>query len=228
MICMRTLFTVSLAIAVSAGAAHSQEVSGLLEPVRTAEVRPEIDASIVEVLISEGDKVVKGDLLIRFDDSIQRARVSVAAATPAEARIARAGVTAESAQSTFNRVEAAAKRGGAPKWEVAEARYVTEVSATEGETAARSETLLNVEDFSKLEATVFAPVEHRTALEAGKTYAARVGPPLDANVKATLRFVEPRIDPASQTIKAIFVIESGTLNALAGTDLFVDLTGPVQ
>ncbi|MEL7464521.1 MAG: efflux RND transporter periplasmic adaptor subunit [Pseudomonadota bacterium] len=266
----------AIRIALAAGAvfaatqAIAQEVSGVLEPVRSVELRPVIDAAIAEVLVEEGDLVKAGAPLVRFDESVQRARVAAAAATPADARIARAGVSVESAQSTFERVDRAASRGGAPKWEVAQAQFllreaqadlrlaedlktadearraleeallgqfavaapfdglVTEVTATVGETAARSEPLLVLEDFSTLEAVVFAPVADRASLRQGGRYVARLGPPLDLEVEATLRFVEPRIDPASQTVKAIFVIDNAGQNAPAGVDLLVDLSAPAQ
>ena len=254
----------------AAADAVAQELSGVLEPVRSVELRPEIDAAISEVLVVEGDQVIAGAPLVRFDESVQQARVAAAAATPADARIARAGVSVESAQSTYDRVDRAASRGGAPKWEVAQARFrlreaqadlrlaedlktadearraleeallaqfavtapfdglVTEVTATVGETAARSEALLVLEDLSTLEAVVFAPIADRSALRQGDRYAARLGPPFDAEVVATLRFVEPRIDPASQTVKAIFVIDNAGLDAPAGVDLFIDIDAPPQ
>ncbi|MEO1610993.1 MAG: efflux RND transporter periplasmic adaptor subunit [Pseudomonadota bacterium] len=260
-----TLFALSAIAAALSASAEAEEVSGLLEPVRSVELRPEVDAAITDLMVVEGDQVSAGAPLVRFDESVQRARVAAAAATPADARIARAGVSVESAQSTFNRVDKAAQRGGAPKWEVAQARYrlleaeadlrlaedlktadasrraleeailaqfsiaapfdglVTEIRATVGETAARSEALLVMADFSSLEAIVFAPVAQRDALEQGARYSARLGPPLDVETEALLRYVEPRIDPASQTVKAIFVVDNAELNAPAGVDLFVDL-----
>ena len=244
--------------------AMAEEVSGLLEPVKSVQLRPEVDAAIVEVATREGDQVAAGRLLIRLDDAVQTARVAVAAGAPADARIERAAVSVESARSLLERIERAAKRGGAPKWEVAEARFrlreaeadlrlaedlktadaarealeraslgqyailapfdgvVTEVQAAEGETAARSEPLLTLEDFSSLEAVVFAPVASMSDLEVGATYAARVGAPVDREVDATLRFVEPRIDPASGTVRAIFVVDNTALRAPAGVDLYVD------
>ncbi|MEM7525534.1 MAG: HlyD family efflux transporter periplasmic adaptor subunit, partial [Pseudomonadota bacterium] len=193
-----------------------------------------------------------------------------AAATPADARIARAAVSVDSARSILARVEKAAKRGGAPKWEVNEARFrlseatadlrlseglktsdasrrgleeailaqfeirapfdgiVTVVAATAGETAARSEALLTIEDFSRLEATIFAPLAARQKLSPGGRYAARLGPPLNRQTEAVLRFVEPRIDPASGTVKAIFVISNEALAAPAGVDLFVEIDRRVR
>ena len=57
----------------------------------------------------------------------------------------------------------------------------------------------------------------------GARYAARLGPPVNAETEAVLRFVEPRIDPASGTIRVIFVTDNADIAAPAGVDLFVDL-----
>ena len=260
----RILIALAAAAALAAPAA-AEEVSGLLEPVRSVELRPETDGAIAEVSVVEGDRATAGQSLVRLVDTVQTARVAAAAATPADARIARAAVTVESARSLLTRIERAAKRGGAPKWEVNEARFrleeatadlrlaedlkradearrdletailgqfeitapfdgvVTAIEASAGETAARGEPLLTLEDFSRLEATVFAPVAVRGDLVVGARYAARLGPPVNAETEAVLRFVEPRIDPASGTIRVIFVTDNADIAAPAGVDLFVDL-----
>lgn len=250
--------------------AVAEEVSGILEPVRAVELRPETDGAIAEVMVAEGDVVSMGQPLVRLDDAVQSARVAAAAATPADARIARAAVSVESGRSLLARVERAAQRGGAPKWEVNEAQFrlkeamadlrlaedlkvtdsarqsleeailgqfeitapfdgiVTVVTATAGETAARAESLLVVEDLSALEATIFAPIGAQDQLFAGTRYKARLGSPLNTDVEATLRYVEPRIDPASGTIRTIFMVANEVNAAPAGVDLFVDLSARIK
>ncbi|MEL6792235.1 MAG: biotin/lipoyl-binding protein, partial [Pseudomonadota bacterium] len=88
-----TLFALSAIAAALSASAEAEEVSGLLEPVRSVELRPEVDAAITDLMVVEGDQVSAGAPLVRFDESVQRARVAAAAATPADARIARAGVS---------------------------------------------------------------------------------------------------------------------------------------
>lgn len=245
--------------------AWAEEVSGLIEPIRSAELRTEVDGVVTKVMVKEGDVVKAGDTLLSLASSVQEARVALAAAAASEARIAQADVILSHARSAATRIAAAAKRGAAPKWEVREANnrvaeaeaerrlavdlaaadgrrldlekavlaqhqlrapffgMVTELRVAEGETATRAEAVLVLTDFSEMEATVFVPVDLLANLSAGRAYPATLGAPVDRSLEAELTFVEPRIDPASQTAKAVFVFDNSVLKAPASVDFRIDI-----
>lgn len=248
-----------------ATSAWAEEVNGLIEPIRSAELRTEVDGVVKTLQVSEGDVVQAGDTLLSLASAVQQARVALAAAAASEARIAQADIVLSHARSAATRIAAAAKRGAAPKWEVRQANnrvaeaeaerrlvvdlaaaddkrlaleqavlaqhslrapfagMVTELQVAEGETATRSAPVLVLTDFSEMEATVFVPVDLLAGLKAGRAYSATLGAPVNRDVEAELTYIEPRIDPASQTAKAVFVFDNSVLNAPASVDFRIDI-----
>lgn len=263
-------FAAMILASVVAFSAAAEEVSGLIEPIRSAELRPEVDGVVTTLMVSEGDMVAAGDPLLSLASAVQEARVALAAAAASEARIAQADVVLSHARSAAARIASAAKRGAAPKWEVRQANnrvaeaeaerrlvvdlaaaddkrleleqavlaqhrlqapfsgMITELRVAAGETATRSDTVMVLTDFSEMEATVFVPVELLGGLKAGQTYQARLGAPVDQAVEVELTFIEPRIDPASQTAKAVFMFDNSRLNTPASVDFRIDIPASTQ
>ena len=104
---------------------------------------------------------------------------------------------------------------------------VTAIGVEIGEAASRAESLLTLSDLSALEVSTFVPSADLPRLTVGHVYAARLGQPVDRDVKAELIFVEPRIDPASGTAQAIFRIEND-MAAPAGVDVAITLPDLTQ
>ncbi|MDH3666250.1 MAG: efflux RND transporter periplasmic adaptor subunit [Paracoccaceae bacterium] len=103
-------------------AAHAQEIVGVSEFARLVDLHAKVSAAVSDVVVAEGAAVLEGDTLIRLDDRLQRARFQVAeTAANALGPIARAEAQLRVAKDRHARLKRAAARGGAPKWEVAEA-----------------------------------------------------------------------------------------------------------
>jgi len=91
------------ALAARAGSLPQYEdLSGLVRARNQVSIRPEISGSVVEVLVRNGDSVVRGQTLVRLDDSRQReqlrqaeAGLVMAEATAAEARARESEVRAQ-------------------------------------------------------------------------------------------------------------------------------------
>ncbi len=66
------------------------EVPGTVKPVRQAHIAPKIMSKVVRVTVNEGDRVTRGQLLVKLDDSDLRARVSQASAGVDASRAGRA------------------------------------------------------------------------------------------------------------------------------------------
>lgn len=109
--------------------ARAQEVLGVSEFARLVELHAKVPAAIAEVVVAEGAAVSEGDVLIRLDDRLQQARFQVAEKTAnALGPVARTEAQLQVAKDRHARLKRAAARGGAPKWEVAEAEGAVAVA----------------------------------------------------------------------------------------------------
>ena len=86
-------------------------------------IRPEIDGRIVELPFDEGAAVAKGDVLVRLDDTVQRAELA-----EARARL-------ELSQRTWERAKATARRGHTSEQSLDEALGQVRVNRAEVELA---------------------------------------------------------------------------------------------
>ncbi len=90
----------------AAPAAMVVDVSGVLEPVRTAVIGAEVAGSVVEVAVEENAHVRAGDLLVRLDPALPRAAVE-----RAEAAVLRARAADRLARTELARQRSLAERG---------------------------------------------------------------------------------------------------------------------
>lgn len=101
--------TVSNAVAatVPAAAASKLDASGYVVARRSATVSAAIGGRVIEVLISEGSKVNKGDVLARLDDSAYRLQLAEAKANrdSATVRLQAAQVALNNAKPTYERAQ---------------------------------------------------------------------------------------------------------------------------
>ncbi len=223
---------------------------------------------VAEIKIAEADRVSSGDVLLALENGIQTARVQVAeAAAAGTAAIQRGEVLLEQAQSRLRRIERAAKRGGAPKWEVAEARMavraaqaeltgareqavanrarlqleragldqylvrapfdgeVLEVNASVGTLADGRTPLLVLADRDEVEILTFLPAASALTLKIGTSFRTELGPPVSREVNAVLIAVDPRIEPASGTARAVFRLNNPPMQIPAGIEARITLPG---
>jgi len=104
--------------------------SGATEPVRAADLGPQLTAQIAEVLVQEGDQVVQGQPLVRLDvrDASLRAAQAVAGA-------ASASVQAQLAASEYQRLAPLAERGTIPTQQVDQLRAQRDALANAAQAA---------------------------------------------------------------------------------------------
>lgn len=104
----------------------SESAVGTVQPVHEAAVASKILAKVVAVNVKAGDRVKKGDLLIKLDDADLRARQQQAAAAVAAARAAR-----DQARIEFDRVDKLFRDNAASKIEHDRARTALDASEAE-------------------------------------------------------------------------------------------------
>ena len=79
----------------------SAEAAGTIEPVTTIEVKSKASGEIIEIAVETGDRVVRGDLLVRVDQ-----RVARNALTQAEADLEVSEAQLDNSRAQFERSEA--------------------------------------------------------------------------------------------------------------------------
>jgi len=79
----------------------SAEAAGTIEPVRTIEVKSKASGEIIEIAVETGDRVFRGDLLVRVDQ-----RVARNALTQAEADLEVSHAQLDNSRAQFERSEA--------------------------------------------------------------------------------------------------------------------------
>jgi HlyD family secretion protein len=79
----------------------SAEAAGTIEPVTTIEVKSKASGEIIEIAVETGDRVIRGDLLVRVDQ-----RVARNALTQAEADLEVSHAQLDNSRAQFERSEA--------------------------------------------------------------------------------------------------------------------------
>lgn len=231
------------------GVAFAQDVTAVLEPARSVELRSTVNGRVTRVTELEGTRVSKGDVVAEIDASVQRARVALAEVSArASGSVVRAEKLLEQAEFRRDRLVEARAKGAAQSWEVDMAEQavavaradltvardeqtrreaelaleeatlnefsivapfdatVLNVSVDPGEIVDTATVIIEVGALDTLLATAFVPVEWAPALTVAKSVAASFGDGQSA--EAVMRAVDPRVDPASQTIRVIVQVDN--------------------
>lgn len=85
---------------------------------------------------------------------------------------------------------------------------IVEVMTEEGATLRREDKVLMLVSMSSLRAELRLPISLFGRLKAGETYQLEVGEPVNKILDSKLMFIDPRIDPASKTIRCVFAIDN--------------------
>ena len=85
---------------------------------------------------------------------------------------------------------------------------VVHIEAEIGAMLTDEDPILTLADLDTLEAHVNVPAEHYGELTVGSVYAITAGAPINADLEATLKTVDPIIDTASQTFACVFTIDN--------------------
>lgn len=98
---------------------------------------------------------------------------------------------------------------------------VLRIVAHPGEIVTTDATILELADLSQLKATAFLPEDWARGLTKGDTIPGRLGAPDGPMVEASVASVEPRIDPASQSVRVELEFKNPDKAVFAGTPVFL-------
>ncbi|MEM7488609.1 MAG: hypothetical protein AAF390_05735, partial [Pseudomonadota bacterium] len=165
---MRAVFLAG-ALAVAAGDAVAQDISAVLEPVQSAEIRATVAGRVAALHAREGDVVARGAPLVDMDGRVQAARVDLArVASEATGAVDRAQTALRRAEAVADRMRRAREQGAAQPWEVEEAEQAVALAEADlrivRDDARRADAQLTLEEATLAEFRVLAPF-NATVLE---------------------------------------------------------------
>ncbi len=239
----------TVAFVAGASAVLAQDVTAVLEPAQSVELRSTVNGRVTSIAELEGTIVADGDIVANIDASVQQARVELARiSASATGTVVRAQNLLEQAQFRRDRLAAAQAKGAAQSWEVemadqavavAEADLsvardeqarraaelaleqatlaefairapfdatVLDVAVDPGEIVDTATVLIEVGALNTLLATAFIPLEWAPSFETAAPIKASYE---DGNTaKAKVRAIDPRVDPASRTVRVIVEVDN--------------------
>mgnify|MGYP006160005325 FL=1 len=139
--------------------------SGKIQPEVEVKISPDVSGEIVELLIKEGDRVSKGDLLIKIKPDIYKSILerSKASVNTAKANLAKSKAQLMESDAKFNRNKRLYNQGAISlsEFEQIEATYkVTELNVESSQYAVSSaEASLNEAEENLDKTSIYAPVE---------------------------------------------------------------------
>lgn len=196
--------------------------TGNLQPTNRVEVSSELSGIVVEVMVDENDRVVKGQVLARLDlaklqDAVTRSRASLAAA---EAQVQQARATVEEAREQLARFEQVAEQSGGKvpsKSEMTTARAnvrrarATEASARASVSQARAN--LQSDETNLGKASITSPIDGivlSRAVEPGQTVAAALQAPVLFTLAEDLTQMKLRVDVDEADVGQVRVDQTAT------------------
>ncbi|WP_211197808.1 efflux RND transporter periplasmic adaptor subunit [Permianibacter fluminis] len=152
-------------------------ISGSLQPERQADLRAEVSAIVLQVFKNNGDKVQKGDLLVRLDDTSLRENLSSSQEAERAAQQA-----FDQAQRQFERLKTLSSSGAVSTQNLEDAE-IRRNNAQSDLAAARARVVQSRQQMEKTEVRApFAGIVSERAVSNGDT--AQVG-------KALLKVIDP-------------------------------------
>lgn len=231
------------AMAQSEFALDRGELRAQLSPARSASLAAEVGGKIELIKVREGERVQQGQLLVRFDCGLQEAQLRKAHAQLAGARNTYKGSQRMAELNAIGSVELDNSR-----FEVDKARadvaylkatierctltapyagVVGELQAREQEFVQASQPLLEILDDTALELEFIVPSRWLSWLVPGYAF--------DVSIEDTgktypvkLAYTAAKVDPLSQSVKAVAVIDGQFDELLAGMSGRLLLTPPAD
>lgn len=167
----------------------SRDLAGRVSPSKVAEVRPQVDGLVRELLFEEGSTVEAGQPLYRLDDAVYRANLAAA-----RANVARAEAALATAKRNAARGEELIDRSAISQQDYDNLVSAQQQAEAEG-LAARAE--LQRAEVTLDRATITAPIDGRigrSAVTAGALVSAGQGDPL-----AVIQQIDPVYVEVSQS-----------------------------
>jgi len=180
---------------------------GTLRSRQSVTLRPEVAGRIVQIVVSDGARVRKGQLLVQMDDTLQRAELSQA---QAQLSIARANLKRNEelvaqafvAQRVLDESRAALQVAEA-QVSLAQARHVKDGAD-----------LINLEDTSQLTVDFRLPERYQGLVAAGQPVQVQLDALPGQNFQARIQAVDPLLDANGRSVAVRAVLPS-----TAGKDL---------
>ncbi|MFN4290066.1 MAG: efflux RND transporter periplasmic adaptor subunit [Permianibacter sp.] len=221
-------------------------ISGSLQPEKQADLRAEVSAVVMQVFKHNGDKVQKGDLLVRLDDTYLREnlasaeeaeRASQQAFDQAQRQFERLKtLSSTGAVSTQNLEDAEIRRNNAQsdlaaaKARVVQARQqmektevrapfagiISERSVSNGDTAQVGKALLKVIDPNSIRFEGFIAADQVNEVKVGNPVSFRVNGYGEQVFEGLIERVSPMANPATRQVEVAVKLQSKTGALVAG------------
>ncbi len=221
-------------------------ITGSLQPERRADLRAEVSAVVVQVLKDNGDKVSKGDVLVKLDETA--IRESLASASEA----ARAAEQAfDQAERQFQRLKALSGSGAvsaqaleeaeirrnnaqsdlaAARTRVVQARQqmertavkapfdgvVSERKVSAGDTAQVGKELLKVIDPRSMRFEGFVAADQIASVKSGQPVSFRVNGYDNQEFNGKIQRVNPTANAATRQVEVLVALDSGSAPTVSG------------
>lgn len=223
-----------------------QRLRGLVRPSKYVEVTPPTDGIITQIHVKEMQAVKKNQVLAQMDDELQASITASAKheldrqklvleeaeneyqatvelqksqdASDVELRRRKAQRDAQQLQVDRSAEDLNLQNARLERYKVRAAfdGEVIQIVTTEGARLAPSDKAMVVISRDPLEAHMYLPVELMDQLSVGTQYTFAAEAPVNRRVAGTLTGIEPRIDNASGTFRAVFTIPNPDLKLPAG------------
>ncbi|MEM9685224.1 MAG: hypothetical protein AAF942_18275, partial [Pseudomonadota bacterium] len=157
-------FAIAIAVTLTGTLAAAQDVTAVMEPLRSVELRSTVNGRVTSVVELEGTRIAAGDVVAEIDATVQQARVDLAKVVAGSAgSVARATELLNQAEFRRDRIAAARAKGAAQAWEVETAEQAVSVAKADlnvaQEELARREAELGLEMATLSEFTIRAPFD---------------------------------------------------------------------
>ncbi len=230
--------TVELAPATTQVMAQTVEAVGTTRARQSVQIVPEDDGRVVELMIAPGQRVTRGDLLVRLDDNIERADLAEARArviereqalTRVEQLIGSAAVSQATLEDTTARLAEAraqldrAEQRFANRTITAPFSGIVGLSEIDpGAWIGEGDMITTLDDLSDVEVEFSLPETLFSSVRIGQQIAARSAAFPGQSFGGQIAALDSRIDPVSRSFRARAIIPNP--DSLLPAGMFMSLT----
>ncbi len=211
---------------ITAPAPHTLEVTGTIQAVQRAVISARIAADIINIPVTTGEQVKKGDILIELDKGNLQAVVKEAEVAAAQAQrnlqretrlMKKHAATAESVKNLQDTMRIAQAKLNQAKEALGYARLqapfsgvITVKHANSGDLALPGQPLLSMENPHRFEVIANIPETLLNTVQQGEIISFTI-PSLHITLQGKIKEISPALNPASRTAAAkLEIIENGS------------------
>ncbi len=206
---------------ITAPAPHTLEVTGTIQAVQRAVISARIAADIINIPVTTGEQVKKGDMLIELDEGSLQAVVKEAEVAAAQAQrnlqretrlMKKHAATTESVKNLQDTLRIAQAKLNQAKEALGYARLqapfsgvITAKHANSGDLALPGQPLLSMENPNHSEVIANIPETLLNTVQQGELISFTI-PSLHITLQGKIKEISPALNPASRTATAKFSI----------------------